>query len=96
MHALILRKLKIILSNILSSIYGYFDQFIPDVYDIKPGLIYMNIISFRFISYESFNQIYNKSIDCFCIILQVMEAATMANAYDFIHCIDYFSIVLGD
>lgn len=31
MHALILRKLKIILSNILSSIYGYFDQFIPDV-----------------------------------------------------------------
>lgn len=69
MHALILRKLKIILSNILSSIYGYFDQFIPDVYDIRPGLIYMNIISFSFLSYESFNQIYNKSIDCFCIIL---------------------------
>lgn len=39
------------------------------VYDIKPGLIYMNIISFSFLSYESFNQIYNKSIDCFCIIL---------------------------
>lgn len=36
---------------------------------IKPGLIYMNIISFSFISYESFNQIYNISIDCFCIIL---------------------------
>lgn len=29
------------------------------VYDIKPGLIYMNIISFSFLSYESFNQIYN-------------------------------------
>lgn len=96
MHALILRKLKISLAISCQVYDGYFDQFIPDVYDIRPGLIYMNIISFSFISYESFNQIYNKSIDCFCIILQVMEAATMANADDFIHCIDCFCIVLGD